>query len=81
MRRSATDDGFVATFGYRSGSGRRTRQLTVSVPLAGRRVRLSEEHSDFRWISAAEVAGTNVTGETRRVLEQWFDGHQAGARA
>ena len=36
---------------------------------------------DFRWVRATEVAGTTMTGETRRVLEQWFDGHQAGARA
>jgi 8-oxo-dGTP diphosphatase len=66
------DDGFIASFDYTSGSGHRTRQLTVSVPLNGRRVRLSDEHTSSRWIRRSELASTSVTEETRGVLRSWF---------
>lgn len=68
----SVDEGFLASFDYTTGSGRRARQLTVSVPRAGRDVRLSGEHSDARWIRRDEVDGTAVTPETRQVLVEWF---------
>jgi 8-oxo-dGTP diphosphatase len=42
------ETGFLATFDYVSGSGRLTRQFTVSVPLNDRVVVLSDEHSAYR---------------------------------
>ncbi|WP_022873870.1 NUDIX domain-containing protein [Nesterenkonia alba] len=66
------DEGFVVVFDYQSRSGRMVRQFTVSVPLRGRDVQLSEEHTSFRWITAVEVEAANATPETREVLRQWF---------
>lgn len=66
------DQGFLATFDYTSGSGRLTRQFTVSVPSNGRTVRLSGEHSSLAWIGHGELSGTTVTPETREVLADWF---------
>lgn len=66
------DDGFVAAFDYRSRSGRMTRQFTVSIPLQAREVRLSEEHTSYRWISSEELDAADATPETKEVLHQWF---------
>lgn len=66
------DEIFLETFDYLSGSGRLTRQFTVSIPLNGREVRLSEEHSAYRWIQASEVDTTEATRETKSVLRCWF---------
>ena len=68
----AIDDDFLEAFDYRSGSGKLTRQFTVSVPLAGRAIRLSDEHVAFKWATAENVGGTSCTLETRRVLDAWF---------
>jgi len=67
------DSGFLARFDYVSGSGRPTRQFTVSVPLTDRQVRLSAEHSSFRWVDRSELDATRATAETRGVLAEWFD--------
>ncbi|GAA1825778.1 NUDIX hydrolase [Nesterenkonia flava] len=69
------DRGFLAEFDYRSRSGRMTRQFTVSVPLAGRAVKLSEEHTSSRWIQAREVDSSRATPETQQVLRRWFRWH------
>lgn len=66
------DGDFLETFDYRSGSGKATRQFTVSVPLAGRAIRLSDEHVACRWVTVEDVGGTSCTLETRRVLDAWF---------
>ncbi|WP_232532793.1 methyltransferase domain-containing protein [Nesterenkonia alkaliphila] len=66
------DPGFLEWFDYESRSGRRTRQFTVSVPLTGRQVKLSEEHTSYRWISSEQVDSTNATPETKNLLRSWF---------
>jgi 8-oxo-dGTP pyrophosphatase MutT (NUDIX family)/GNAT superfamily N-acetyltransferase len=66
------DAGFVAAFDYRTRSGRRARQITVAVPYAGHVVRLSEEHSDWRWLGRGELAASDLTAKSRGVLEQWW---------
>lgn len=69
----SVDPGFLSTFDYRSGSGRNTRQFTVSIALGPREIRLSAEHSAFRWVVRADLGLTTTTPETRRVLTDWFD--------
>ncbi|MGO0603585.1 NUDIX domain-containing protein [Brevibacterium linens] len=66
------DGDFLEHFDYRSASGRLTRQLTVSVPLADRIVKLSDEHVAARWVTAGDVVGTTCTPETKGVIEAWF---------
>lgn len=68
----AIDDDFLKAFDYRSGSGKLTRQFTVSVPLAGRAIHLSGEHVVFKWTTAENVGATSCTLETRLVLDSWF---------
>jgi 8-oxo-dGTP pyrophosphatase MutT (NUDIX family) len=72
LRAHPMDSGFIACFDYTSGSGRPTRQLTVSVPLMGRRIELSEEHSAHRWIRCSDLDHASVTAETKTVLHKWF---------
>lgn len=43
-----------------------------AVPLNGREVQLSEEHTAYRWIRATEVDTTNATPETKDLLRSWF---------
>lgn len=66
------DPGFVVSFDYLSGSGRRTRQFTVSVPIADRKVRLSSEHSAYTWVGEVDVSALDATPETRQILDDWF---------
>ena len=66
------DAGFLAHFDYVSGSGRKTRQFTVSVPIAGREVRLSSEHSAYAWVGRNDLDRLTITPETRSVLDAWF---------
>lgn len=66
------DEGFLALFDYQSRSGRMTRQFTVSVPLRGRSVQLSEEHTSSRWVTPERLDDANATPETKEVLRRWF---------
>ncbi|GFZ92982.1 hypothetical protein GCM10011359_22960 [Nesterenkonia alkaliphila] len=66
------DEGFLAEFDYQSRSGKKARQYTVSIPLRGREVQLSDEHTSYRWITSAELHAANATPETKEVLRQWF---------
>lgn len=66
------DGDFLEHFDYRSASGRLARQLTVSVPLADRIVKLSDEHVAAQWITARDVIGASCTPETQGVIETWF---------
>lgn len=70
------DGGFVSTFDYTSGGGRKARQVTFAVPYRGANVVLSAEHEAHRWVSLAELGGTDVTPETRATITEW-----ASARA
>ena len=69
---SVIDPGFVTHFDYLSGSGRKTRQFTVSVPIADSDVRLSSEHSAFVWIGKEDLKTIKATPEIRTVLNDWF---------
>ncbi len=66
------DPSFLESFDYQSRSGRLTRQFTVSVPLGGQEIRLSEEHISYRWIRAEQVDSTHSTPETKELLRSWF---------
>lgn len=66
------DAGFLATFDYTTGSGRLARQFTVSVPLTGREIRLSEEHSSHLWVEPDDLDGMSLTPETKSVVAAWF---------
>lgn len=68
----SVEPGFLATFDYVSGSGRLTRQFTVSVPLNGRRGVLSDEHPVFWRVSCPEIAGSSATAKTQGVVAAWF---------
>ena len=74
------EPGFLATFDYVSGSGRLTRQFTVSVPLNGRAVVLSDEHSAYRWMNCSEIDRSSATAKTQGVVAAWFDWDQAENR-
>lgn len=66
-----TDPGFVSSFDYNSGSGRRTRQYTFAVPYAGHEIRLSAEHTAYRWMGADVLAASDLTAETARTIRDW----------
>lgn len=66
------EPGFLATFDYVSGSGRLTRQFTVSVPLNDRAVALSDEHSAHRWVNFLEIDASSATAKTQGVVAAWF---------
>lgn len=67
------DAGFLATFDYATASGRLARQFTVSVPLADREIRLSEEHSTHHWVAPDDLDRVALTPETKSVVAAWFD--------
>lgn len=69
--RVTVDGGFVVHFDYVSGSGRRTRQFTFGLPYDGHPVTLSGEHTAFRWVNPGDVAGTDLTEESARVVRDW----------
>lgn len=69
----ALDPGFAAPFDYASRSGRRNRQITFSVALGGRRVRLSDEHTAFRWLTPQEAEAADITDETAGVVRAWAE--------
>lgn len=66
------EEGFVAHFDYEGRSGRKTRQYTFSVPHNGGDIRLSDEHSAYRWAAQDEVDPTDMTSESRTTLAVWF---------
>lgn len=66
------DAGFLETFDYASGSGRLTRQFTVSLHLATREIRLSEEHSTYQWVAPDDLDLVSLTPETKSVVAAWF---------
>ncbi|MFI0355296.1 NUDIX domain-containing protein [Actinomadura sp. 9N407] len=65
------DPEFVVAFDYVSGSGRRARQYTFGLAHDGRPITLSPEHTSYRWLSPAEVTGSDVTTETARTIRDW----------
>jgi 8-oxo-dGTP diphosphatase len=78
----AIDPTFVTHFDYLSGSGRKVRQYTFAVPYDGRPITLSPEHTAYRWISPADLDGSDVTPETARTIQAWtaHDGVRDGGR-
>ncbi|MEV0402064.1 NUDIX domain-containing protein [Actinoallomurus sp. NPDC050550] len=67
------DPGFVASFDYASGSGRRARQYTFALPYDGGPITLSAEHEACRWISRADLAASDLTEESARTLREFFE--------
>ncbi|MEV4383980.1 NUDIX domain-containing protein [Streptosporangium sp. NPDC049644] len=65
------DPGFIASFDYVSGSGRRARQWTMAVSGEGQSIALSAEHTGYRWIDPADVASTRLTTESAQVIREW----------
>lgn len=66
------EDGFVATFDYSTGDGRRARQYTFSLPLGSMPIRLSDEHSSWRWLAPDDLPGCDMTAESAEVARQWW---------
>ena len=66
-----TDPGFVSCFDYTSGSGRRARQYTFAVTYAGHEIRLSAEHTAYRWIAVDDLVGSDLTAETAQTIRDW----------
>ncbi len=69
------EDGFVARFDYVSGSGRKARQYTFSVPWAGQAIVLSDEHTAFRWLHPDAVDDSDLTPESVQVIREWALAH------
>lgn len=69
----AIDPGFLASFDYTSGSGRRARQWTVAIDGSGQNIVLSDEHVGYRWIGPADVAASDLTPESIRVIGEWAE--------
>ncbi|MBB4935134.1 8-oxo-dGTP diphosphatase [Lipingzhangella halophila] len=65
------DPGFVATFDYTTGSGRRARQFTFSLAHDGTPISLSAEHTSHRWITPDELAHTTLTAESKNTIMTW----------
>lgn len=65
------DEGFMASFDYQTGSGRKARQYTFSVEHDGTPIRLSGEHTSYRWQSPVSTSSSDLTCETRQTIELW----------
>lgn len=71
----STDPGFVATFDYVTGSGRRARQYTFSVAYRGQSIALSAEHTSHRWIHPVEAGDSDLTVESAQTIREWAEKH------
>ncbi len=71
---ASVGDGFWASFDYTSGSGRAARQYTFVVPSTATTgtIRLSSEHTSYRWLDPAELGESNLTAETCQVIRYWL---------
>ena len=73
------DPDFVSHFDYVTKNGTTARQYTFSAELGNQVVRLSQEHSSWRWLGRDEIETSNMTDKTRRVVEHWWTrGDQVG---
>ncbi|MER7501779.1 NUDIX domain-containing protein [Nonomuraea pusilla] len=66
------DEGWVTHFDYVSGSGRRARQLTFGLAHDGQPIRLSDEHTSYRWIDPADADDSDLTEESVRTIRDWM---------
>jgi 8-oxo-dGTP diphosphatase len=73
------DPTFVTSFDYFSGFGRKARQYTFSLGYAGFTIRLSEEHTSFRWIEMADLAESDLTVETQQAIRDWAETRRSAA--
>jgi 8-oxo-dGTP diphosphatase len=69
------DPGFVASFDYVSGSGRKARQYTFAVADDGGPPVLSEEHDNHRWIDPTHLVDSDLTEETAQTIRDWALSH------
>lgn len=74
------EDGFAHHFDYVTRSGATARQYTFSVPLGDQVVRLSTEHTNWRWLGAEDVDASEMTPESKRTVGEWWQRQQSGAR-
>jgi 8-oxo-dGTP diphosphatase len=66
--------GHLFSFDYRSGSGKKSRQLNFLVVSSGCHVRTSHEHSGYRWLSYPQLAGSRLTRNIVQALaESWSE--------
>lgn len=64
--------GFAHHFDYITKSGDLARQYTFSVPLGDHAVRLSSEHTSWRWLGPEEINTSEMTPESKRTVWQWW---------
>lgn len=60
-------------FDYTSQSGKPTRQINFIAECSSTNVKLSHEHTEFRWISKNELPDIQTTNEMRRSIEEVFE--------
>lgn len=62
---------YVFAFDYRSGSGKRTRQLNFLATAEPGTVQINPtEHRTYRWMSQNEIATSNLTDNVKELLLQ-----------
>lgn len=60
-------------FDYASQRGKPTRQINFIVECSTADVKLSHEHTEFKWISRDELESIETTDEMRRSIEEVFE--------
>lgn len=68
---------FVTWFDYDSRHGERKRQFTFARPHDGTPVRLSQEHTDFRWFPAEKHSDSDLTPQVKAAVREWLDRRDA----
>lgn len=71
-----SDPGFVGSFDYVSGSGRKARQYTFVLTHDAAAITLSSEHTGHRWIDPADLDDTDLTSETADTIRDWAQGRR-----
>ncbi len=66
------ETGFATHFDYLTRSGVAARQYTFSVPLGEQVIRLSPEHSSWRWLGRDAVDSSDMTEESKRTVAEWW---------
>ncbi|SIO85470.1 NUDIX hydrolase [Nocardiopsis sp. JB363] len=66
-------ESFVTWFDYESRHGELKRQFTFARPHDGAPVRLSQEHTDFRWIPAEKYRDSDLTPHVKAAVREWLE--------
>ncbi len=70
--RVEVDLGFSTHFDYLTRRGVTARQYTFSVPLGDQVIRLSPEHSSWRWIKREDIDASDLTEESKTTVVDWW---------